>query len=164
MIGEATRFTPKEEHHNWGGGSYVHPTGYTMILVDIGKYRPEHILIMEKSIGRKLLPGEVVHHKNEIRSDNRLSNLELMTRGDHSKHHLSGKIVSEETKALLCKIREGTHHKEAHNQWMEHITKETVISAIGATRTFKEAANMLGITADTLRARRKHYKCHCVSY
>lgn len=44
----------------------------------------EHILIMENKIGRKLLAGEEVHHKNNIRSDNRPSNLELWVRSHPS--------------------------------------------------------------------------------
>ena len=31
--------------------------------------------------------GLVVHHKNHDRTDNRLENLELMTAGDHTRHH-----------------------------------------------------------------------------
>ncbi len=62
------------------GGRYTAPNGYVSIQTDIGMYVLEHRLVMEKHLGRKLVKSETVHHRNGVRDDNRIQNLELWTR------------------------------------------------------------------------------------
>lgn len=51
-------------------------------------YVREHILVMEKMLGRQLHKGEVVHHCNGDTSDNRPYNLMLFaSQSEHLKYH-----------------------------------------------------------------------------
>lgn len=64
-------FIKKKEHPNSRSGGYV----------------AEHRLVMEKKIGRYLTKDEIVHHKNGVKTDNKIENLCLMTRSQHTRLH-----------------------------------------------------------------------------
>ena len=77
------------------GGRSLDKDGYVMVS---GQYdHPaargsaymvrEHVLVMEKRLGRYLLPGEIVHHDNEKKDDNRDENLVLTTNPEHATIH-----------------------------------------------------------------------------
>ena len=89
--------------HSWNykGGRTITKQGYVLVLVPLSngnwKYKPEHRVVMENKLGRRLLAGETVHHKNGDRTDNRLENLELWSR-----KHTSGQRVTD----LLAWARE----------------------------------------------------------
>lgn len=74
------------EHPSWKGGRYISSDGYVMININVGmakneneigwnRSKKEHIIVMEKHLGRKLKKGEIVHHINGIKTDNRIENL-----------------------------------------------------------------------------------------
>jgi hypothetical protein len=77
---------PPERQPAWKGGKYNHSSGYIAVRI-CKNYILEHRYIMEKHINRKLDRMEDVHHINGIKNDNRIENLIILTRAEHSRLH-----------------------------------------------------------------------------
>lgn len=90
---------------NWRGGkrragqkmSYVYIYSPNHPQKTLEGYVMEHRLVMEKHLGRLLDSKEIVHHKNGIKHDNRIENLELVeSRGTHTKEHFKRSHITEQ--------------------------------------------------------------------
>lgn len=85
-------------HHNWKGGT-INAGGYRIVYGHKGHPNAhsrgeilEHILIMSGHLGRGLVKGETVHHRNGDRADNRLENLELWSSSQPAGQRVEDKI------------------------------------------------------------------------
>jgi hypothetical protein len=86
-----TPFQKGDKHPNWKGGVIKNNQGYLYQLVNNHPYKNKgnrvavHRLVMEDFLERYLRKNEDIHHKNGIKDDNRIENLELFTHALHQK-------------------------------------------------------------------------------
>jgi len=79
----------------------------------------EHRLVMSQHIGRPLLSGEIVHHVNGIKSDNRIENLKLLKESDHNSH-----LVAKDLQSRIRTLEARVTFIEADNELLKSILKE----------------------------------------
>lgn len=93
------RFCSVECTHKWkkswsptGGANFLSSSGYVLAHAPGHKRSTrgrvfEHILVMEKQLGRPLQPGEYVHHIDHDKTNNSPENLLLTNHSEHAKLH-----------------------------------------------------------------------------
>jgi len=77
---------PKGKSNPGYKGKRLGLCGYILVN-DEGRQVSEHRLVMERFIGRALESDEIVHHINRDKTDNRIENLQVMTRAEHINEH-----------------------------------------------------------------------------
>lgn len=83
------------DNTSWNGGKTISTKGY--LYVSMPEHHRAHKsgyvkyanIVSERILNRKLLPDEVVHHKNHDKSDDSEDNLIVLTNAEHA--HLHGK-------------------------------------------------------------------------
>lgn len=114
-------------------GGYVFEFCPTHRLRNLWGFVAQHRLVMEDTLGRPLRKGEVVHHRDENPLNNHPDNLEVMTKGDHHKHHM---------------VKYWANRRS-------HLTDKSVRDALEG-RSIKDAAKHLGVSHSTLRLHFPH--------
>lgn len=96
----------------WKGGIVNRQDGYRYVVITPDNpYYPmavshnrvlEHRLVMAQHLGRCLDSWEVVHHKNNIRNDNRIENLELVTSHKNMAYSRRDKKIEELERRIVA--------------------------------------------------------------
>lgn len=86
------------------GRGWVDQRGYRWVYVEENGRRVarrEHRVLLERSLGRKLEPWELVHHRDGDPANNELSNLEITNWGDHAvEHHTDARRKYESRRSM----------------------------------------------------------------
>lgn len=107
-----------EDNYRWKGGRYITFAGYVHVnvgrhhLADKHGYAAEHRMVAEAKLGRRLLDGEVVHHKDGDKQNNDPDNLEILPSVAHHSHEhglrTDRRHPDEENVKIVCACGCGT--------------------------------------------------------
>ena len=111
-------------------GRKMNKAGYVLLCIhdhpnsDTKGYIFEHRVIAEMNCGRFLKSGEDVHHKNEVKYDNRIQNLEIISRSEHTTLHNLGSIqrkISDEAKKRFSNKKNHPFYKDVDDELIKMI-------------------------------------------
>ena len=102
-----------EHNNNWKGGKTLSSHGYVLIKVPTGHplrqahgYAYEHSVVASQQLSRALSKGELVHHLNGDKADNRPENLMVLPSNAHHflnhRKHPERRKPNEPNTTLVC--------------------------------------------------------------
>jgi hypothetical protein len=108
MRGKHGNHIKSDQHHRWNSGQIITQKGYVKVrvgsshpLADSNGYVMEHMLIWV-SAGNPLSDKDhVIHHKNKCKTDNRIENLQIVTRQEHERIHGRLTLTDQEVRDIL---------------------------------------------------------------
>lgn len=98
------------EAANWRGGRIKAGGGHIYLYkpdhpnANLKGYVMEHRVVVEEHLGRLLEKEEVVHHRNGIKTDNRIENLEVMTVTEHRREHMDAHAHLHEARERIATL------------------------------------------------------------
>lgn len=104
-----------KSHYRWSEERMLSEHGYVKVragkdhpLADANGYCYEHLLVWIAAGREKPSASQVLHHRNEIKTDNRLSNLELLDRVAHAiEHHGKRMLTDEQVREVRTRFAAG---------------------------------------------------------
>ena len=106
-----------------------------------------HRQVWEDFYGQKIPEGYVIHHKDGNPHNNSWKNLQLMTEEEHLRHHHKGKVISDEIKENLSKIRTTTGYFRVNKKPCPNCKQGFVYRY----QYFDELGNRKSITSTSLK-------------
>jgi hypothetical protein len=105
--GRHGRHAKGSAHPRWNDRRIEASTGYVKVrvgtehpLADPNGYAYEHLVVWCAAGKAPPGPGELLHHVNEDKTDNRIGNLEKKTRSDHGSEHIAERARDEHGRLL----------------------------------------------------------------
>ncbi len=105
-------------------------------------------MIMEEKLGRKLTFNEIVHHKDGNSDNDDPNNLEVMTRSEHAKLHLTGRPLPERQKEYLSTFFKGKPNLSNTKLAMDDVTEIRSLSQQGLS--MRKIGKMYGVHHNTI--------------
>jgi hypothetical protein len=110
-----------ELNGNWVSGSWVSNEGRVFVRVPPGERHLHPTIRSDGYIQRyqynwnnrypddPVKRGDIIHHVNEDRTDDRVENLEKLTQSEHARRHGLGRRHTEESKARMRLSQQARH-------------------------------------------------------
>jgi len=127
MRGKHGNHARGDSNGRWSRSRIFSEHGYVKVrvgrdhpLADPNGYAYEHLLVWISAGRRRPAANELIHHKSEDKTDNRLGNLQLITRSGHGIHHSGDRLRSKDGR-FLGSVRAGPGKGGDMSQWPEDL-------------------------------------------